>query len=76
MTEVKMPKIGQTTTEYKITSWKVNVGDTVGKGDILCEAESDKAITEVESYAAGVVKEILFKEEDYVEAGQVFIILD
>lgn len=76
MTELKMPKLGQTTTEYKIVAWKVAVGDTVEKGDVLCEAESDKAITEVESYAAGVVKRLHFAPEDYVEVGQVFVTLE
>lgn len=76
MTELKMPKLGQTTTEYKITSWNVAAGDSVDKGDVLCEAESDKAVTEVESYAAGVVKAIHFEVGDYVEVGQVFVTLE
>lgn len=76
MTELKMPKLGQTTTEYKIVAWKVAVGDKVEKGDVLCEAESDKAITDVESYAAGVVKQLHFAVDDYVEVGQVFVTLE
>ncbi len=76
MAELKMPKIGQTTSEYKIVSWNVAVGDQVEKGDVLCEAESDKAVTDVESYSAGVVKELHFKVGDFVEVGQVFVTLE
>lgn len=76
MIELKMPKLGQTTTEYKITAWNVAVGDPVEKGDVLGEAESDKAVTEVESYTSGVVKAIHFQVGDFVEVGQVFMTLE
>ena len=41
--EIKMPSAGQTTDEAKIYEIHVKVGDTVQRGDVLMEAETDKA---------------------------------
>ena len=44
------PKLGQTMEEGAIVKWVKNEGDTVAKGDILFEIETDKANLEVESF--------------------------
>ena len=62
--EIKMPSAGQTTDEATIVKVNVKVGDTVKRGDELLEAETDKAILPVESYAAGEVLAVLVKEGD------------
>lgn len=61
----KMPKSGYTMTEGKIFSVKVRVGDTVNKGDVLMEYETEKISGEVIASISGTVLEI------YVEAGDV-----
>ena len=71
--QIKMPSAGQTTDEARITSIKVKAGDPVKRGDILVEAETDKAILPVESYAAGVVLDVLVAEGDDVHAGDVLV---
>jgi pyruvate dehydrogenase E2 component (dihydrolipoamide acetyltransferase) len=38
------------------------VGETVNKGDVLAEIETDKATVEVESSASGVVRRLLVDE--------------
>ena len=53
--EIKMPSAGQTTDEATIVKVNIKVGDTVKRGDELVEAETDKAILPVESFAAGEV---------------------
>jgi pyruvate dehydrogenase E2 component (dihydrolipoamide acetyltransferase) len=45
--------------EGTIVGYLVGVGDEVGKGDVIFEVETDKATLEVESPAAGFVKDIL-----------------
>ena len=42
--EIKMPSAGQTTDEAKIVAINVKIGDTVKRGDVLVEAETDKAV--------------------------------
>jgi pyruvate dehydrogenase E2 component (dihydrolipoamide acetyltransferase) len=67
--EIKMPDAGQTTDEARIVSVKVHAGDTIRRGDVLVEAETDKAVLPVESFAAGVVLEVRVREGDEVHAG-------
>lgn len=71
--EIKMPAAGQTTDEATIVKVNVKVGDTVKRGDELLEAETDKAILPVESFAAGEVLAVLVQEGDEVTAGTVLV---
>jgi pyruvate dehydrogenase E2 component (dihydrolipoamide acetyltransferase) len=50
---VLMPRLSDTMTEGVISSWHKNVGDTVKKGDVLADIETDKATMELESYKNG-----------------------
>jgi pyruvate dehydrogenase E2 component (dihydrolipoamide acetyltransferase) len=50
---VLMPRLSDTMTEGVIAGWNKNVGDTVKKGDVLAEIETDKATMELESYKNG-----------------------
>jgi pyruvate dehydrogenase E2 component (dihydrolipoamide acetyltransferase) len=48
-----MPRLSDTMTEGVIAAWHKNVGDTVKKGEVLAEIETDKATMELESYKNG-----------------------
>ncbi len=50
---VLMPRLSDTMTEGVIAAWNKNVGDTVKKGEVLAEIETDKATMELESYKNG-----------------------
>ena len=52
---IKMPRLSDTMTEGVIAAWHKKVGDTVKKGDLLAEIETDKATMELESYKDGTV---------------------
>lgn len=52
---VLMPRLSDTMTEGVIAGWLKNVGDTVKKGDVLAEIETDKATMELESYKNGTL---------------------
>ena len=71
---VKSPMVG---TFYSKPSPKaetfVKIGDKVKKGDILCIVEAMKLMNEIESEFDGEVVEILVKDEEMVEYGQVLI---
>lgn len=71
--EIKMPAAGQTTNKAVVYQICVKVGDTVKRGDVLLEAETDKAVLPVESYANGTVLAILVNEGDQVTAGSVLM---
>lgn len=75
MTEIKMPSAGQTTDEATIVAVHVKPGDTIKRGDVLCEAETDKAVLPVESFAAGTALAVLVNEGDTVTAGTVLVVV-
>lgn len=52
---ILMPRLSDTMTEGVIAAWHKKVGDTVKKGDLLAEIETDKATMELESYQQGVL---------------------
>lgn len=63
---VLMPKLGQTVEVSTIVKWHKAAGDTVKKGDILFEIETDKAVLECESFYDGTLLKILVAEEETV----------
>jgi pyruvate dehydrogenase E2 component (dihydrolipoamide acetyltransferase) len=73
--EIKMPKLGQTTDEVHLVRWLVSEGDTVAKGQPLCEAENDKTTMDVESYAAGTVLRLSVEPDTVIPAGTVIAVL-
>ncbi|GAG29310.1 unnamed protein product, partial [marine sediment metagenome] len=74
-TEVKLPKLGETTEEGTIVDCKVKLGDEVKKGDVIFEIEVDKATLEMESPADGFVKHILVETGQTLPVGEPILIL-
>ena len=54
-TAIKIPDLGTTTDEVVLVEWLKQEGDPVGRGEALCEVETDKATEELESVAEGVL---------------------
>ncbi len=52
---VLMPRLSDTMEAGVIASWHKKVGDTVKKGEVLAEIETDKATMELESYKNGTL---------------------
>jgi pyruvate dehydrogenase E2 component (dihydrolipoyllysine-residue acetyltransferase) len=59
---ITMPKLGFDMAEGTLVRWVKKVGESVNKGDVLAEIETDKATVEVESSASGVVRRLLVEE--------------
>ena len=57
--------------EATILRWHKQPGDTIQADENLLDIATDKVDSEVPSTAAGVIKEILFKENDVVAVGAV-----
>ena len=54
-----MPKFGMTMEEGAVVRWHRQPGETIQKGEVLLEVETDKATTEVPSEFAGTVTALL-----------------
>lgn len=74
-TEIKMPKLGQTTDYVHLLRWLVKVGDTVKKGDALAEVETDKTTMDLECFAAGTVLRIAGAEDTDIPVGTVVAVV-
>ena len=72
--EVIMPKTGLTNTENTLDSWSVAEGDTVTKGQVLAEIESEKTTMPLESLDGGIIH-LLAKAGDTVAVGGVIAYL-
>src|SRR5213082_2394353 len=69
-TSVVMPALEMAQETGKIVSWVKKEGDTVTKGEILLEVETDKAVVEIEAQADGVLAGVKSREGDVVPVGQ------
>lgn len=65
-TAVIMPKQGNSVESSIISNWRVQAGDRVRAGDVLCDIETDKALMEVASPAEGVVLALFYNAGDDV----------
>jgi pyruvate dehydrogenase E2 component (dihydrolipoamide acetyltransferase) len=61
-TQVPIPKLGQSEETVSIVKWHKAEGDTVAKGDVLFEVETDKAVLEVESQFEGTLLKVVIPE--------------
>src|SRR5580658_8998020 len=52
---ILMPRLSDTMTEGVIAAWHKKVGDTIKKGELLAEVETDKATMDLESYKDGTL---------------------
>jgi pyruvate dehydrogenase E2 component (dihydrolipoamide acetyltransferase) len=66
---VTMPKLGFDMAEGTLVRWVKRQGDTINKGEVIAEIETDKATVEVESTASGVIAAQLVPEGTVVPVG-------
>lgn len=69
--DVVMPKMGESIMEATVLKWHKQVGDTVKMDETLLDIATDKVDSEVPSTGAGVITELLYKENDVVPVGAV-----
>jgi len=70
MPEITMPRLSDTMEEGTMGRWMKKVGDTVERGEVIAEIESDKATMDFVAYESGVLEKILVKEGETVAVGQ------
>lgn len=75
-TEITMPQLGESVTEGTITKWLVKPGDKVTKYDPLAEVMTDKVNAEVPSSYTGTIKELIAKEDETIDVGNVICSMD
>ena len=71
-----MPQLGTEIDEAQIDEWLVEVGDMVEAGEQLVLITTPKLSMELESPAAGVVKEIRVSADELGSVGAILAIID
>jgi pyruvate dehydrogenase E2 component (dihydrolipoamide acetyltransferase) len=67
---VIVPQLTETMEEATVEKWLKAVGDRIEKKEVLYQAETDKALMDVESVDAGYVCAILVPDGTVVKVGQ------
>ena len=70
-----MPQMGYDMEQGIVVRWIKAEGDQVKRGEPLAEIETDKAVVEMESLAAGVLRKIMAGAGSTVPVGQVIAIV-
>ena len=73
--EFKFPDVGEGLTEGEIVQWKVKAGDQVESHQVILEVETDKAVVEIPSPAAGFVVVLKGKPGDVIKVGEVIAVI-
>jgi len=69
-----MPKWGLSMKEGSILRWFKSNGDTVSKGDMILEIETEKVVNEMESPEDGKILKICASEGDTVPVGSIIAV--
>ena len=75
-TNVIMPQMGESVAEGTITKWLRKVGEPIGRDEPLFEISTDKVDAEIPSPAAGILTQILVKENETVAVNTVVAVID
>ncbi len=75
MAEFTMPSLGADMEAGTLVAWLKKPGETVKKGDIIAEVETDKGVIEIESFLTGVLERTLVEPMTKVPVGTVLAII-
>ncbi len=72
---IRMPDLGTTVDSLVINAWLIEPGQSVELGQPLAEIETDKAVNELESVAAGTLLKIVAETGAEVQTGDVIAVI-
>lgn len=72
---VTMPKLGMTMKYGKVSKWYKHEDDSVEKGEILFEVETEKIINQVESPKTGILFQVVVPEGETVQVGTILAVI-
>ena len=74
-TTIIMPQMGYDMREGTVVRWRKQEGDTVSRGDVIAEIETDKATVEMEAFNTGVLGRIVVEEGRTVPVGELIALI-
>lgn len=76
MIKFLMPSLGADMEEGRLVEWKKKPGDTVMRGDVIAEVETQKGLIEIEVFEEGTISELLVEEGAKVPVGTVMALIN
>lgn len=76
MAEITMPRLSDTMEDGVVVRWLKGIGESVSRGEVVAEIETDKATMEMESLEDGVLSEIHVEEGQRVSVGEPMAVID
>jgi pyruvate dehydrogenase E2 component (dihydrolipoamide acetyltransferase) len=76
MADFLMPSLGADMTAGTLVAWKIKPGDTIARGQVVAEVETDKGVIDVECFDAGVVEKIVAAPGQTLAVGAVMAVID
>lgn len=67
--KITMPKLNDDMESGILCQWNVEEGDTISAGDILCEIEYNKVVTEIEADRDMTIVSLTAEEGDELPCG-------
>ena len=74
-TNVVMPQMGYDMREGTVVRWHKQEGDTVDRGEVIADIETDKATVEFEAYTGGVLGRIVAEAGIAIPVGELIAII-
>lgn len=71
----RLPRVGDAMSDAIIQTWLVKVGDKVAKDEVVCEAETSKAVVEIPCPYEGHVLHLGAAEGETVELDEILIVV-
>ena len=74
-TTIVMPKMGYDMREGTVVRWHKREGETVARGEVIADIETDKATVEFEAYTGGVMQRLVAQEGIPVPVGEAIAVI-
>ena len=74
-TSIVMPQMGYDMQEGTVARWHKKEGDTVTRGEVIADIETDKATVEFEAYTTGVLRKIIAEEGTVIPVGELIAVI-
>src|SRR5690242_4170599 len=73
---IKVPDIGEGTTEAEIVAWHVKIGDAIAEEDPIADVMTDKATVEIPAPEAGVIVALYGEVGEKRPVGSELVVLE
>lgn len=76
MIKFQMPSLGADMEAATLIEWRKKPGETVKRGDIIAEVETQKGLIEIEVFDEGIIEELLIKEGTKIPVGTIMALIN